>query len=173
MRAQAEALEVSRATINDGCGLKTAMPKVLGTFADQKVRSDYVRTYVANPRSQPVVSRNPMRLRRSPIACRKRDASDTPTGAVELPRSEEMASGAVTMRMGEIGRRGGHAQKISLAAKHRARRKAARARWDHRATAPGAARKILLERRRRPVDDQSDPKSYDPHQSDDIVRLKC
>ena len=33
--------------------------------------------------------------------------------------------------------------------------------------------KYLLERCCRPVDDQSDPKSYDPNQSDDIVRLKC
>ena len=147
MRAQAEALEVSRATINDVCGLQNGYAEKL--LAPSPIKRLGALTFGPMLRTlglKLVVYTDPAAIAALAHRMPKRDAVHARNGApVELPPSvEEMTQALVKIRMSENGRRGGHARATSLPAKHRARiaRKAARARWDHRATASGAARKI-------------------------------
>ena len=134
MRAQAEALEVSRATIDHVAGLENGYAaKILQPKPSKRLGPvSWSMLRVLGIKLLAVVDVEA----RAALAHRlpKRADGFVRNGApVGLPPSvDEMAEALLRSRMSENGRRGGHARSASLAAKHRSRiaRKAARARWQ-------------------------------------------
>ncbi len=135
MRAQAEALEVSRATLNDVCGLQNGYAEKL--LAPSPIKRLGALTFGPMLRTlglKLVAYTDPAAIAALAHRMPKRDTVHARNGApVELPPSvDEMAEALLRSRMSENGRRGGRARAASLPAKQRSRiaREAARARWQ-------------------------------------------
>ena len=88
---------------------------------------------------------NPAALARMEARYERRVERTRRTGVIRRHISAAVREAVVHEHVIARATNGGHARKHAWPAKQRVQiaRKAARARWDHRATAPGAARKIF------------------------------